>query len=244
MPEENLAPQLPSDVSRRDATERDTSRHTLTIKQAADLFFSLGVPRSPRSVQRFCERGNLDAIQVKGEKTERYFINPQSIERYAKELKQLENISQLGDALQRDVSRHDATEPVAPITPASAPEGDGETAELRKQVDALEKEKGHLQIDLAARVIVINQMVDERRSYIEQITGLSRENGRLEMQVQQLAAPKGDTSRHDATAAADVTVLQIEEEGRGAHASESMPEPTPASATEPQPKPSRSWWPW
>ena len=73
--------------------QHDMSRHTLTIKQASALFANLGVPRSTRSIQRFCEIGSIDCIRVKGEKTDRYFVDQQSVERYAKELKQLEHIS-------------------------------------------------------------------------------------------------------------------------------------------------------
>jgi hypothetical protein len=47
-----------------------------------------------------------------------------------------------------------------------------------------------LKIDLSARVIVINQMADERRGFFEQLTSQSREIGRLEMQVHQLGPPK------------------------------------------------------
>ena len=209
------APAQHDDVTRHDASQRDVSRHTLTIKQAAEMFAGLGTPRSPRSVQRFCEVGAIDCLRVKGEKTERYFVDPQSVERYAEELRQLESISQIGgdvtryDASQRDMTRSDATAPQRAVRLEPTAETGRETAELRAQVDTLEKEKGQLQIDLQARVIVINQMVDERRAFIGQITELSRENGRLETQVQQLAAPKPDMSRHDATETPA-------EEGRGA----------------------------
>ena len=99
-----IPPTPPS--SRHDAMQHDMSRHTLTIKQASALFANLGVPRSTRSVQRFCEIGSIDCIRVKGEKTERYFINQPSVERYAKELQQLEHISRIED----DRPRHDATQ--------------------------------------------------------------------------------------------------------------------------------------
>jgi hypothetical protein len=157
------------DTSRHDATRRDTSRHTLTIKQAAQLFAAHGVPRSPRSVQRFCELGSIEAIRVKGEKTERYFIDPTSVERYAEELKQLESISQIGndearhDASQRDMTRHVATETKAPAMPDLPSEPDHETEQLRQRVNTLEKEKLQLQIDRAAKEQVIGHMVDERR---------------------------------------------------------------------------------
>src|SRR5690348_13756137 len=94
-------------VARQDAPDRAIGRHTLTVKQASDLFAQLGVPRAPRSVQRFCEQGLIDCIPVTGENgTTRYFIDPQSVKSYAAELKQLQDISKLG----ADIARHDAPE--------------------------------------------------------------------------------------------------------------------------------------
>ena len=231
--EENPTTPLVIEPARHDAPGSDMSRHTFTIKQAADRFASLGVPRSPRSVQRFCELGNLDCIRVKGEKTERYFVDPLSVERYAEELRQLENISQLGmdtsrhDATERDTTRHDApASNVKPTEEAPAPTPTPEPSdELRSRLDAAEKEKMQLQIDVAARTYVINQMTDERRHFLDQIVTQSREIGRLETRVQQLAAPQPDVTRHDAT------VVEVPPEPERV-------EPTPP----PQPEKRKPWW--
>src|SRR5204863_6860471 len=87
----------------------------LTIRQASQLFADLGVPRAPRSVQRFCEHGYLDCVRVKGAKGDQFFINRQSVERYAEELRQIEAIASIGakerqDAPQRDTARNSAPE--------------------------------------------------------------------------------------------------------------------------------------
>ena len=194
------------DITRHNASRRDTTRHTITIKQAAELFARHDVPRSPRSVQRFCDHENIDCIRVKGDKAERYFVDPVSVERYAQELKQLENISHIGaevprhDASQYDASRHDATPNsdalnVAKHTYETADENGG----LRSRIDVLDKENLQLKIDRAAKEQFIGQMLDDRRAWLAQLTEQSREIGRLEMQVQQLAAPSRDMTRHDAT---------------------------------------------
>jgi hypothetical protein len=195
-----------NDIGQRDAARRDVSRHTLTIKQAAELFAKHNVPRSPRSIQRFCDQENIDCIRVKGEKNERYFVDPVSVERYAQELKQLENISQIGaevtrhDASQHDTPRHDATPDSAAIHVAKhTHETANESIELRSRIDVLDKENLQLKIDRAAKEQFIGQMLDDRRAWLAQLTEQSREIGRLEMQVQQLAAPRRDMTRHDAT---------------------------------------------
>jgi len=203
------------DVARHDASDHDAARHTLTVKQAADLFTQLGSPRSPRSVQRFCEQKLIDAIPVTRDTgTIQYFIDSQSVERYAAELKQLQDISQIGtditrhDTSERDTARHDAPKTETPTIPEPLPEIDPGAEELHERVDTLEKENMQLKIDLSARVVVINQMADERRSFFEQITAQSREIGRLETRMEMLEAPKPAVARHDAP---DATVIRGED---------------------------------
>lgn len=195
-------------ASRHDAPQHDLSRHTLTIKQASQLFTDLGVPRSIRSIQRFCENGSVDSIRVKGEKTERNFINQESVERYAKELLQLEHISRIEDdtsrhdTTQRDITRHDAPRRDAPQNIDSqelVSEAPREMLAFKARIDILEKEKLQLQIDRSAKEQVIGHIMDERRDMVDRLTEQSREIGRLETQLLQLAAPQRDTSRHDAT---------------------------------------------
>lgn len=223
------------EVARHDAPERDAARHTLTVKQAAELFTQLDSPRSPRSVQRFCEQKLIDAIPVTRENgTPQYFIDPQSVERYAAELKQLQDISQLGnditrhDTSERGTARHGAPKIEASFVSEPAPEVDDVAVELLARVDTLEKENMQLKIDLGARVIVINEMASERGRFFEQVTNQSREIGRLEMQVQQLAAPKPDVTRHDAPNIVDTITTPIVEQGRGVADADPAPA-TPAN---------------
>lgn len=211
----NLAPQLEL------SPDRDTSRHTLTVKQASHLFAALGVPRSPRSVQRFCKLGNIDCILIKGDKTERHFVNQESIERYARELEHMEHISTIAadddttrrDASQRDTTRTDASRRdesvVVEPTPTPQSEPDPEIARLKSRLDELEKEKVQLAIDRAAKEQVINQMLDQQREWFDRVDNQGRQIGRLEMQVQQLAAPQHVESRHDASVPDDAVTARI-----------------------------------
>jgi hypothetical protein len=228
------------EVARHDAPERGAARHTLTVKQAAELFTQLGSPRSARSVQRFCEQKLIDAIPVTRDNgTPQYFIDPQSIERYAAELKQLQDISQIGnditrhDTSERDTARHDAPKIEASFISEPALEIDDVAVGLRERVDTLEKENMQMKIDLGARVIVINEMATERGRFFDQVTNQSREIGRLEMQVQQLAAPKADATRHDAPDIVEVITTAIVEQGRGV----ADAEPAPAASAIQEPRP-------
>src|SRR6266700_6165159 len=101
------------DIARNSAPHYDKARHSLTIFQAADLFAELGVPRSRRSVQRFCKQGHLDCVSIKAARGDQFFINRESVERYAEELRQIDAVASIGaeprhDAPQRAVARNSA----------------------------------------------------------------------------------------------------------------------------------------
>ena len=51
-----------NDMSRNDAAERDQARNTLSVDETSVIFADAGVPRSVRTVQRYCKNGHLDCI--------------------------------------------------------------------------------------------------------------------------------------------------------------------------------------
>src|SRR3954464_438567 len=107
---------IASDIARISApVEYDKARHPLTIADAVELFAQLGTPRSKRSVQRFCEQGHLDCVRIKGPRGDQFFINRESVVRYAEELRQIEAIAAFGDEARRDVPQHAAARNSAPV---------------------------------------------------------------------------------------------------------------------------------
>jgi hypothetical protein len=52
------------DVSRPVETQRDMTRYSLTAELASLRFARAGVPRSPRTVMRYCSSGHLDCVKV------------------------------------------------------------------------------------------------------------------------------------------------------------------------------------
>src|SRR3954471_7031949 len=106
---------LNSDAARSSApVDYDKARHPLTIADAVELFAQLGAPRSKRSVQRFCEQGHLDCVRIKGPRGDQFFINRESVVRYAEELRQIEAIAALGDEARQDAPQHAAARISAP----------------------------------------------------------------------------------------------------------------------------------
>ncbi len=90
------------DEARRDTTERDASRHDVAsskdedrlsenwvdIQQAEILLRNQGVSRTTRTIQRFCQKGDLESRLVPTETGSRYIINERSIEALAKRLRE------------------------------------------------------------------------------------------------------------------------------------------------------------
>src|SRR5437870_4026125 len=89
------------------ASGPDTSRQNLTIEEAAELFSQAGVPRSPRTISRYCEQRILEAVFMDTEKNQKYLITRESVERRIKEIKQILLTSH--DVSNQDTTRRDET---------------------------------------------------------------------------------------------------------------------------------------
>lgn len=106
------SPDVGRDLSRLAATG-DDNRYSMTIEQAAEHYARAGHPRTLRTVQRYCASGHLESIKVATALGDKYFIEPQSLERHIAEI---EEMSRLTVAAGRDLSRHVATDVAAQST--------------------------------------------------------------------------------------------------------------------------------
>ena len=192
-------------VSPGDQTGLDTSRYSLTIDEASQLFAEAGVPRSPRTITRFCQLGDLECLRVETEKNFKWLVDKQSAEKRITELLQaitftkkpyqdtsshVETISET----QPDMSRHDEL-------PVYHTQTDAELNELRQQHEELETEVMHLRIDKAAKEQVINQLVTERKDFLMQMNDMSFRLGQATAKLEMLEAPRPEPeARHVETA--------------------------------------------
>jgi hypothetical protein len=94
---------MTDDQSRHAATSPD-SEYTLTIEDAALLYERAGLPRTPRSIQRYCVKEHLDARRIETPYGEKFLITPASV---LKHIAYIEEVRQV--ATGRDVPRHAAT---------------------------------------------------------------------------------------------------------------------------------------
>lgn len=203
---------MDEDAARNSAPERDEARHSLTIKQASQLFAELGVPRAPRSVQRFCEHGYLDCVRIKGAKGDQFFINRASVELYAEELRQIEAVALIGaearhDAPERVAARNSAPEYATTVEvetePISRPEP--EQPEASALEERLRDEILNLRIDNRAKEIAIaelnRRLNEDRDKFLGAMQDMSYKLGAMETLLAQIEAPKAldDEARQSAT---------------------------------------------
>src|ERR1700747_509548 len=72
---------MSNDLSQPVATTPDTD-FTLSIDEALQLYASAGLPRTPRSIQRYCAKGHLQCRLIETEFGEKYLIAPESVDKH------------------------------------------------------------------------------------------------------------------------------------------------------------------
>lgn len=182
--------------------EQDVSRHDeisetppmLSVDEAADLFHRAGVPRSARTIIRYCSQKHLECTKIETERNERYLISKESVESRIEELKQILSISRV--QTYPDMSRH---EPTSPDTSGHDVPDEKEKDALLQKITSLEKEKQDLQILNAGKDYLVQQYKEERIGLIEQMRADAHRVGELETKLLQLEAPKPKPSADEFT---------------------------------------------
>src|SRR4051812_17658876 len=91
------------DQPRHVATSPDTD-YTLSIDEALAIYERAGLPRTPRTVQRYCAKEHLDCRRIETSYGEKFLITPASV---AKHIAYIEEVRQATTS--RDLSRPIAT---------------------------------------------------------------------------------------------------------------------------------------
>src|SRR3954468_15895694 len=98
------------DQPRPAATNTD-SDYSLSIEDALALYARAGLPRTPRTIQRYCANGHLDCRRVEIPYGEKYLITPASITKH---------IAYIEETRQTLAGR-DEPRPVAPLQQQEIP---------------------------------------------------------------------------------------------------------------------------
>jgi hypothetical protein len=135
------------DMSRQD----DSSKYTLTVDEASRLFANAGVPRSPRTIDRYCKSGHLVCMKIDTERNEKYLITHDSVTERIRELKQVAATGHV--QTQHDVSRHVESQPDMSRHNVTRDETtDDEKSKLEERIKELERENLDLKITTFHRI--------------------------------------------------------------------------------------------
>ena len=269
MLEEIITSPQPDEVSRHDATGRDSEQYTVSVTEAAELFTVSGLPRTERAIQRFCKKGDLICAFQETAYGSRYLIKRSSIDRLIQQKLQALAVTPAAesrdvsrqDATGRDTSRHDTEAPVfadAPDsritqqTPASdsrdTRERHGATSADGDVLQKLREENLELRIDNAARSQFITHLSAALEKSAKEVQELSYNLGVAHTRVAQLEAPPPsqeirdtlpDDTSRPVATMIEVPITTVSEEEQGREVVDAQPALIPTALPE---APKRSAW--
>jgi hypothetical protein len=171
---------MTEDQSRPVATSPD-SDFTLSIDEALEQYARAGLPRTPRSVQRYCAKGHLDCRRMETPFGEKYMISQASI---AKHIAYIEEVRPV--ATGRDEPRHAVTSVVledkhneqrqdrANIADLSRPVATEYVQQLEKRLEEKDGEIVYLRGEVGVKNEQIKDLTERARETNHLIAGLQK----------------------------------------------------------------------
>ena len=188
------------DQTRHDATGPDHD-YTLTIDEVAERYATAGLPRTPRTIQRYCAKGDLDARKVTTTMGDKYLVASYSVARHIGQITEVIAFTQsLGqhDTSRPDATAHDLTRQVTTHRdeqpePAPQPAGKVEQTDTR-YVELLERENDFLRGQIGIKDSQIAELGERARETNFLIKGLqdlflALQPGRKEASREQVSTP-------------------------------------------------------
>jgi len=171
---------MKDDLSRPVATTPD-SEFTLTIDEALERYARAGLPRTPRSIQRYCAKGHLDSRRIETQFGEKYLISPASVDKHIAYIEEVRHV-----ATSRDVPRPVATSVVleeshdeprqrgATSPDLSRPVATELVEQLEKRLDEKDGEITFLRSEVAVKNDQIKDLTERARETNHLIAGLQK----------------------------------------------------------------------
>ena len=192
-------PQPQQDVSRHD---NNVSQYTLSVEEASQLFQNAGIPRSPRTVIRYCSNKHLDCIKVDTERNEKYLVSSPSVRARIEELEQVMSASHVTprpdatrhDETYPDTSRHSETSPDMTRHDEYAKKLESRVGELESEIEELQNKNRDLEITNRVKDSVLKEAKQQLGSTRTQLMRFNRAVGELAT-ILRLKAPEHDTSQ-------------------------------------------------
>ena len=174
---------MSTDLSRPVATT-DDSDFTLTIDEALERYARAGLPRTPRSIQRYCAKGHLQCRLIETEFGEKYLIAPESVNKHIAYIEEVRQAATSPDLSRRDATSRDQSRQVAPPISAKTPHdeprpGAATTDDTSRPVATayvgrLESENEFLRGQIVAKDKTIEALLERDRETNHLIAGLQK----------------------------------------------------------------------
>jgi hypothetical protein len=174
---------MTDDMSRPVATRPD-SDFTLTIDEALERYGRAGLPRTPRSVQRYCAKGHLECRLIETPFGEKYLISPESVDKHIAYIEEVRQAATGPDLSRHAATSRDVSRQVAPgISEKAAheePRQGGATSDdlsrpvATAYVERLESENEFLRGQIGAKDRTIEALLERDRETNHLIAGLQK----------------------------------------------------------------------
>jgi hypothetical protein len=175
---------MTDDMSRPVATSPD-SDFTLTIDEALEQYARAGLPRTPRSLQRYCAKGHLDCRRMETPFGEKYMISPTSV---AKHIAYIEEVRPV--ATGRDEPRHAATGVAPEESHDERPKEPTTTPDTSRQVETAYVEQLQKRLDEKdGEIVFLRSEVAVKNDQIKDLTERARETNHLIAGLQKMLTP-------------------------------------------------------
>jgi hypothetical protein len=169
------------DQPRLVATSSD-SDFTLTIEDALALYAAAGIPRTPRSIQRYCAKQHLASRRIETEFGEKYLITPASVEKH------IAYIKEVTPTTSRDVPRPVATD-VAAKNKDDMPRQEAATPNEGQRPVAISPDLSRYVARLESDVDFLRGQMDVKDNQIKEMTERARETNVLIAGLQKMLTP-------------------------------------------------------
>ena len=187
---------MTDDMSRPVATS-DDSDFTLTIDEALERYARAGLPRTPRSVQRYCAKGHLQCRLIETEFGEKYpAVAPDSVDKHIAYIEEVRLTVTSPDLSRRAATSRDMSRQVA-TSVAPKEDGDHEPRQgaatspdlsrpvATELVEQLEKRLG----EKDGEIHFLRTEVAVKNDQIKDLTERARETNHLIAGLQKMLTP-------------------------------------------------------
>ena len=179
-----------NDPSRRVATSSD-SDFTLTIEDALALYAEAGIPRTPRSIQRYCAKQHLSSRRIETEFGEKYLITRASVEKH------IAYIKEVTPTTSRDVPRRAATSVAAENKDDMLRQEPPTSLDQSRHVATTPAEDPRYVASLEGQIEFLQRQVLVKDTQIGELTERARETNHLLAGFQKILTLGSPNERHE-----------------------------------------------